>query len=84
MNSVSRITELADSELDTVAGGLAGGLVNVVLNDINIQVLEEADIDVSVLEDVTIRNVANNLNVSVGAIIQVLGGGAAIRQRQLQ
>ena len=79
--------ELTEAELDTVAAGAAvagGGLVNIALNTGNISVLDDANIDVDVLSgnDITIRDVANNNKVSVGAIIQVLGGGAAILQRQ--
>ena len=33
---------------------------------------------------ITIKDLANNNNVSVGAIIQLLGGGAAILQHQAQ
>ena len=81
------IVELSGAELDAVAGGQsvrAGGLVNLVLNDVNIDVLRAANINVDIIDDITVRNVANNNNVGVGAIIQVLGGGAAIIQRQLQ
>jgi hypothetical protein len=75
--------ELTDAELDLVTGAAAlagGGLVNVALNTGNISVLDHADIDV--LSGNTIKDVANNNNLSVGAIIQLLGGGAAILQRQ--
>jgi hypothetical protein len=77
--------ELTDAELDFVTGGLViakGGLVNLALNNLNVEVLRNADIDV--LSGNTIKDVANNNNVSVGAIIQALGGGAAILQRQAQ
>jgi len=76
--------ELTDAELDLVTGGLAvaaGGLVNVALQTGNINVLNNADIDV--LSGNTIKDVANNNNLSVGAIIQLLGGGAAILQHQV-
>jgi len=75
--------ELTQDELDLVTGGLAlagGGLVNVALSTGNIDVLRNADIDV--LSGNTIKDVANNNNLSVGAIIQLLGGGAAIHQLQ--
>jgi hypothetical protein len=75
--------ELTGAELDAVCGGqavAAGGLVNVALNAEDIEILTDFEIPV----DVTVRNVANNNNVSVGAIIQALGGGAAILQRQTQ
>jgi hypothetical protein len=87
MTNLSEITELSDAELDAVAGGqalAAGGLVNLALNVENIDVLRNANIDVDIIDDITIRNVANRNNVSVGAIINVLGGGNAIFQRQLQ
>ena len=87
MTNFPEISQLSDAELDAVAGGQAvvsGGLVNVVLNDVNVDVLRNANINVDIIDDVTIRNIANNNNVSVGAIVQVLGGGAAILQRQLQ
>jgi hypothetical protein len=83
--------ELSDAELDAVAAGqaqgnalAAGGLVNVALGAANVDVLRNADIDIPISDVIDIKNVANNNNVSVGAIIQVLGGGAAILQRQLQ
>jgi hypothetical protein len=75
--------ELTDAELDLVTGGLAlagGGLVNVALSTGNIDVLRNANIDV--LSGNTVKDFANNNNLSVGAIIQLLGGGAAILQRQ--
>jgi hypothetical protein len=77
--------ELTDAELDLVTGGLAvaaGGLVNLALSTGNIDILSNHGIDVTV-GDITIQNIANNNNVSVGAIIQVLGGGAAILQHQV-
>jgi hypothetical protein len=75
--------ELTDAELDLVTGGLAlagGGLVNLALSTGNIDVLNGANINV--LSGNTIKDVANNNDLSVGAIIQALGGGAAILQRQ--
>jgi hypothetical protein len=77
--------ELTDAELDLVTGELAvaaGGLVNLALSTGNIDILSNHGIDVTV-GDITIQNIANNNNVSVGAIIQVLGGGAAILQHQV-
>jgi hypothetical protein len=79
--------ELTDAELDMVTGGLAlagGGLVNLALNTGNISVLNNSldNIKIPVLNNVTIKDIANYNNVSVGAIIQALGGGAAILQRQ--
>ena len=73
---------LTDAELDLVTGGAlaTGGLVNITLSDTNINLLNGFSIDVTA--PITISNVANNNNVSVGAIIQVLGGGAAILQHQ--
>jgi hypothetical protein len=87
MPNVSEIVELSGQDLDAVAGGqsvVSGGLVNVVLNDVNIAVLEAARINVDIIDDVTIRNVANNNNISVGALINVLGGPSAVITRQLQ
>ncbi|MFL6931904.1 MAG: hypothetical protein ACJ8FK_18490 [Xanthobacteraceae bacterium] len=87
MTNLPEMIPLTDAELDAVAGGqvaVAGGLVNVVLNDVNIDVLRNADITVDIIDDITIRNVANNNNVSVGALINVLGGPSAIIQRQTQ
>jgi hypothetical protein len=90
MYQLPEMVELSGAELDAVTGGqaqgravAAGGLVNVALGAANVDVLRNADIDVDIIDDVTIRNVANNNNVSVGAIIQLLGGGAAIINRQL-
>ena len=82
-NALIAPVELTHDELDLVTGGLAlaaGGLVNVALSTGNIDVLRNADIDV--LSGNTLKDIANNNNLSVGAIIQVLGGGAAILQRQ--
>jgi hypothetical protein len=72
--------ELTEAELDLVTGGsvVSGGLVNVTLSDTNVQVLN----DLHLLNGLTIKDVANNNQLSVGAIIQLLGGGAAIIQRQ--
>lgn len=78
--------ELADAELDLVTGGLslaAGGLVNVALTTGNIDVLRNAFQGSTILSGFTIRDVASHNNLNVGAIIQALGGGAAIQQRQL-
>jgi hypothetical protein len=83
MTHLPEIMELSGAELDAVAGGLAGGLVNVVLNDVNVDVLRNANINVDIIDDVTIRNVANNNNISVGALINLLGGPSAIVNRQL-
>lgn len=75
--------ELTDAELDMVTGGLAiaGGLVNVPvnisLNDVN--VLSQHGIDVTI-GDITVKDIANNNNIGVGAVIQALGGVAGVRQ----
>jgi hypothetical protein len=91
MSQLPDMVELSGAELDAVTGGqangnavAAGGLVNVALGPTNVDVLRNANIDV--IDDVTItlRDIANHNNVSVGALIQVLGGGAAIITRQLQ
>ena len=75
--------ELTDSELDLVTGGavVTGGLVNLTLTGTNIDILSNHGVDINV-SDITIKNLLNNNNLSVGAIIQVLGGGAAILQHQ--
>jgi len=67
--------ELTDAELDLVTGGdalLAGGLVNVQLS--NVSVLNHD------FNNITIKDIANNLDLNVGAVIQLLGGVAGIRQ----
>ena len=78
MNALVAPVELTDAELDAVTGGalVTGGLVNVTLD--NISILNNNNVPI------TIRDLANNNNVSVGAIIQLLGGGAAILQHQAQ
>lgn len=91
MSELPDMVELSGAELDAVTGGqangnavAAGGLVNVALGAVNVDVLRNADIDVIDDVTVTLRDIANHNNVSVGALIQVLGGGAAIITRQLQ
>ena len=77
--------ELTDAELDVVGGGLsvaAGGLVNVALNDVQLDVLRNAFQNADILSGFTIKDVASHNNLNVGAIIQALGGGAAILQGQ--
>jgi hypothetical protein len=78
MNALIAPVELDDAELDLVTGGAlaTGGLVNITLN--NISILDNNNVPI------TIKDLANNNNVSVGAIIQLLGGGAAILQHQAQ
>jgi len=86
MTNLPEITELTDAELDAVAGGqaaAAGGLVNVALNVENIDILRNANIDVIDNVTVTLRDIAQNNNVGVGALINVLGGPSAILQRQV-
>lgn len=76
--------ELSDAELDLVTGGkslVQGGLVNIGLNETTISVLEEG---INVTVNDSIKDIANNNNLSVGAVIQLLGGGAAILQGQSQ
>jgi hypothetical protein len=91
MTQLAEMLELSGAELDAVTGGqangnavAAGGLVNVAVGPTNVDVLRGADIDV--IDDVTItlRDIANHNNVSVGALIQILGGGAAFITGQLQ
>ena len=91
MSQLPDMVELSDAELDAVTGGqangnavAAGGLVNVALGPTNVDVLRGANIDVIDDVTVTLRDIANHNNVSVGALIQVLGGGAAVITRQLQ
>jgi hypothetical protein len=91
MYQLPEMVELSGAELDAVTGGqaegvavAAGGLVNVALGAANVDVLRAANINVDIIDDITIRNVANNNNVSVGALIQVLGGAAAVITRQVQ
>jgi hypothetical protein len=84
MNTLIAPVELTDAELDLVAAGavVTGGLVNLTLTGNNIQVLD--NILNNNTTNVSIRDVANNntLGLSVGAIIQLLGGPAAILQHQ--
>jgi hypothetical protein len=91
MYQLPEMVELSGAELDAVTGGqaegvavAAGGLVNVALGAANVDLLRAANINVDIIDDITIRNVANNNNVSVGALIQVLGGAAAVITRQVQ
>jgi hypothetical protein len=70
--------ELTDTELDAVAAG--HGLVHIDLTGNNIEILKNIFVDVEV-ED-SIKDIANNNQVSVGAIIQLLGGRAGILQNQ--
>jgi hypothetical protein len=75
--------ELTDAELDLVTGGLAvaGGLVNVPINisQNNVDILSQGGIVVTV-GDITVKDIANNNNVGVGAVIQALGGVAGVVQ----
>jgi len=86
MTNLPEITELTDAELDAVAGGqaaAAGGLVNVALNVENVDILRGANFDIIDDVTVTLRDIARNNNVGVGALINVLGGPSAILQRQV-
>jgi hypothetical protein len=75
--------ELTDAELDLVTGGLAvaGGLVNVPINitQNDVDILSQGGIVVTV-GDITVKDIANNNNVGVGAVIQALGGVAGVVQ----
>ena len=83
-NAVIAPVELTHDELDLVTGGavITGGLVNVTLTGTNVDILNGLNLLNGVNVPVSIRDVANQNNVSVGAIIQLLGGGAAIGQHQ--
>ena len=89
-NGMSELPEeLSGAELDAVTGGqatgspvAAGGLVNVAVGPTNVDVLRGADIDI--IDDVTLRDIANNNNVGVGALVQVLGGTAGVITGQTQ
>jgi hypothetical protein len=83
-NALIEPAQLADDELDLVTGGavVTGGLVNVTLTGTNVDILNGLNLLNNNNVPITIRNVANNNDVSVGAIIQLLGGGAAILQHQ--
>ena len=83
-NTVIAPAELTPDELDLVTGGavVTGGLVNVTLTGTNVDVLNGLNLLNDVNVPISIRDVANQNNVSVGAIIQLLGGGAAILQHQ--
>ena len=89
-NGMSELPEeLSGAELDAVTGGqaigspfAAGGLVNVAVGPTNVDVLRGANIDV--IDDVTLRDIANNNNVGVGALVQVLGGAASVITGQTQ
>ena len=84
MNALIAPVELTDAELDLVTGGavVTGGLVNVTLTGNNIQALNDLHLLNNVNVPITLRNVANGNQVGVGAIIQLLGGPAAILQHQ--
>ena len=75
--------ELTDAELDLVTGGLAvaGGLVNVPINitQNDVDILSQGGIVVTV-GDITVKDIANNNNIGVGAVIQALGGVAGVVQ----
>ena len=83
-NALIAPVELTHDELDVVAGGavVTGGLVNVTLTGTNVDILNGLNLLNNNNVPINIRNIANNNNVSVGAIIQLLGGGAAIHQQQ--
>ena len=80
---LSEAVELTDAELDLVTGGLAvaGGLVNVPINisQNDVDILTQRGIVVTV-GDITVKDIANNNNIGVGAVIQALGGVAGVVQ----
>jgi hypothetical protein len=77
--------ELTEAELDLVTGGstaVAGfGLANVALSTGNIDILRNADIDVLSGNNVSLRDIANQNHVGVGALLNILGGPSAILQQ---
>ena len=88
MTNLTKPYELNDAELDAVAAGaplFVGGLANVNLSDIDVEVgdvLSGITVTVENVLNDSIRDFAKNNNVGVGAIIQALGGVAAIRGTQ--
>jgi len=87
MTNLLQPYELVDAELDAVAAGaplFVGGLVNVNLSQIDILTNDPnllSNFLNNNLND-SLKDFAKNNNVGVGAIIQALGGVAAIRQAQ--
>jgi hypothetical protein len=85
MTDLVKPYELTDAELDVVAAGQARGVafaagliaaaVGAGVNIENIANNNNIDIDVDAL-----NNVLNGSNVTVGAIVNVLGGPAILRQ----
>ena len=75
--------ELTDAELDLVTGGAGigqGGILNVALSDIQIDVLRKANINVLDNVDVTLRDVLSHNDVNVGAVVAALGAAGAVVQ----
>jgi hypothetical protein len=54
------------------------------LTELDVSLLDQADIDVDVLNNVTVRDIANNNNIGLGLVIQALGGVAGVVGRQAQ
>ena len=83
-NVLLQPVELTDAELDLVTGGhsiVKGGLVNVALSDVNVEILTDKGLVVNV--DDSIKDIAILNDLNVGAVIQLLGGPTVIRQRQI-
>ena len=66
------------------ANAVAGfGLANVALaiDDVTVELLRNAHINVLSGNDITLRDIANNNNIGVGIVIQALNGVAGVLQR---
>ena len=78
--------ELTDAELDLVTGAanaVAGfGLANVALaiDDVTVEILRNAHINVLSGNNISLRDIANNNNIGVGVVIQALNGVAGVLQ----
>jgi len=85
MTNLLQPYELNDAELDAVAAGaplFVGGLANVNVSDINLDIDNLLSGFIVNAANDSIKDIAKNNNVGVGAIIQALGGVAVIRGAQ--
>jgi lactobin A/cerein 7B family class IIb bacteriocin len=75
MRDLQTAVELTPAELDSVSGGLSNAISNGLVS-VGAAV---GDISVSALNNnkVTLSNIANNLNVGVGAAVAILGQSGA-------